>query len=50
MHQAYHIKMGQCTQNVINHLKALQDFEQMEEEADVLLLIKLLKNIVFNFE
>jgi hypothetical protein len=41
--------MGQCTQNVINHLKALQDYERMEEGADVL-LVKLLKKIVFNFE
>jgi len=50
MHQAYHIILGQCTQNVINHLKAMQDYERMEEEADVLLLVKLLKKIVFNFE
>ena len=50
MRQTYHIIMGQCTQNVINHLKALHDYEQMEEEADVLLLVKLLKKIVFNFE
>ncbi len=41
--------MGQCTQNV-NHLKALQDYEQVEEKAAVLLLIKLLNKIAFNFE
>jgi hypothetical protein len=50
MRQAYHIILGKCTQNAINHLKALQDYEQIEEEADVLLLVKLLKKIVFNFE
>ena len=31
-------------------MKALQDYEQMEEEADILLLVKLLKKIVINFE
>ena len=40
MHQTYHIVMGQCTQNVINHLKAL-----MENRADMLLLIVLLKKL-----
>ena len=31
-------------------MKALQDYEQSEERANLLLLIKLLKKIVFNFE
>lgn len=44
------IIMRQCIQNIANHLKAFQDYEQMEERADVLILIKLPKKIALNFE
>lgn len=42
--------IGKSTQNVVNKLKVVQEYKEMEDAADVLFLVKLLKTIVYNFE
>lgn len=45
MHQACYVMMGQCTLNIVNTLKSMNDHEAMETVVNVLPLLKLLKQI-----
>ena len=50
LQRAYGLILGQCTQNMLANLKALNEFEQFDEDADMLALLKGVKSLVFNFE
>ena len=50
LQRAYGLVLGQCIQNMLANLKALKEFEQFDDDADLLALLKGMKSLVFNFE
>lgn len=49
-HQGFSILIGQCTHNVFNNLKAMQEYKEMDDAAGILVLVELFNTIVYNFD
>ena len=50
MQRTYAIVWQQCTQNMRADMQSLPTFERVEEEADLIGVLKGIKRLVFNFE